>query len=306
MRYRYLLGLLLLSVSLTARAQKPAPSPPVDTVYFDQDWAPTELKEDAKFARLVRHGANGLPVGTVRDFYYPSWKKQGEGKLLSEAPDVLTGICTSWHENGKMAFRGTFVQGVAQGDFQQWNRAGAVLKCTLVSKDVFSASSPTVLYARISTQQSSTVYTVPIPAGLDGVYYALDVRDAGAPTISLENTVGVAVMALKAYSGDGQGAINTAIGQLTSRITTAVQQTAPRTPSKCHYLVTADAALAQRYLNSKGQISAPGLIANRPSVAEMVAIPPGCRQFYVCVSNDNYQTTAIAQLSVKGVVRQCK
>jgi hypothetical protein len=286
-------------------AQRATSAPPADTVFFDHDWVGTTIRQDAHYVRLVRHGSDGKPVGTVRDFYYPSWKKQGEGKLLSEAPDVQSGLCTGWHENGKLSFRGTFVQGVAQGDIQQWNEQGKLVTCGWESKDVFTPASPTTLYARYSTSQSSTVYTVNIPPGLDALFYALDIRDTKAPTVSLENTVAVAVMALKAYTGDGAGAAALAVNKLTARLQ-AVATPAAYPPTKCRYLVTADPKVAQFYVSNKGLIKTAGLVENRPSVANLVRIPPGCRQFYVCISNDNYQAPALAQLTVKGVVRRCQ
>jgi hypothetical protein len=278
--------------------------PPADTVYFDQDWVNTVIRQDARYVRLVRHGSDGKPVGTVRDFYYPSWKKQGEGKLLSEAPDVQSGLCTGWHENGKLSFRGTFIQGVPQGGLQQWNEQGKPVTCGWESKDVFTPVSPTTLYARYSPAQSSTVYTVTIPPGVDALFYALDIRDTKAPLVSLENAVATSAMFLKYYTGDKAGAAQLAVNKVLERLQAAT--TAKFEPTKCRYLITADPKVAQFYAANKGLIKADGLIENRPSVANLVAIPPGCRQFYVCISNDNYQAPALAQLTVKGIVRRCQ
>lgn len=306
MKAVYFLAVAGSCLSFSVSAQRPSPAS-IDTVYLDPDWAPTGVRADARYARLVRHGADGLPVGTVRDYYYPSWKKQGEGKLLREAPDVLSGLCTGWHENGQLAFRGTYAQGVAQGDFQQWDAAGKPLRCGLAYRDVFRPQGATTLYPRLDpTAASSTVYTVPVPAGLDGVFYALDVRDQEPqPWLSLEKTVTLAVAGFKAYTGDIAG-MGVTLHQLTGHITDAVQRTAPATPTKCRYLVTADGALAQQFLAAKGKIASAGLVLNRARAADVVALPPGCRQFYVCISNDNYKTTALAQLAVKGVVYSCK
>jgi hypothetical protein len=304
--YTWLLALALL-LPTRLLAQKPkAPVIPADTVYFDQDWERTAILEDAKYARLVRHDPAGKPLGTVRDFYYPGWKKQGEGKLLSEAPDVLTGQCTGWHPNGKMAFRGTYLKGVAQGDFQQWNEAGVAVKCGLVTKELFTQPAPTTLHARYTPNESSTVYTVRVPSGIDAVFYALDVRDEGQPPISLERIVGMGVMTAKAFVGDTPGAISSFVGQMTSKINTTLQDQMPVKPTKCRFLITADAEVASAYAGNKGRIQAAGMVLNRPLSSDIIALPAGCQEFYVCISNDNLQTDAIAQLSVKGVVQQCK
>ncbi|GAB3724070.1 hypothetical protein GCM10027594_05180 [Hymenobacter agri] len=286
-------------------AQHAASIPTADTVYFDQDWSRTSIRQDAHYVRLVRHGSDGKPLGTVRDFYYPSWRKQGEGKLLSETPDVLNGLCVSWHENGQLAVRGTFVQGRPQSDIQQWNEQGKPVTCGWEARDVFTPNSPTTLYARYSPLQSSAMYTVPIPAGLDGLFYALDIRDTKAPLVSLENAVAVSAMFVKAYNGDQAGAMQLAVNKAMERLQTVVIP-ANLPPTKCRYLITADKKLAQYYTDKKGMIETAGLIENRPSVASIVSIPAGCREFYVCISNDNYQAPALAQLTVKGIVRRCQ
>lgn len=302
---RLLIAAVFATLPFVGLAQRAAPAPPADTVFFDQDWVRTAIRQDAHYVRLVRHGSDGKPVGTVRDFYYPSWKKQGEGKLLSEAPDVQSGLCTGWHENGQLAFRGTFVQGRPQGDIQSWGEQGKPVTCGWEAKDVFAPNTPTTLYARYSTSQSSTMYTVPIPAGLDGLFYALDIRDTKAPLVSLENAMAASAMFVKAYTGDRAGAMQLAVNKVMERLQ-AVAIPANLPPTKCRYLITADRKLAQFYTDNKGLIKTAGLIENRPSVASMVAIPAGCREFYVCISNDNYQAPALAQLTVKGIVRRCQ
>lgn len=86
----YLLAVGLAFMNLTVVAQRPKPAavslPPADTVYFDRDWARTETLEEVAYARIAHRTPDGKSVGTVRDYFYPSWKKQGEGKLLSESP----------------------------------------------------------------------------------------------------------------------------------------------------------------------------------------------------------------------------
>ena len=145
---RYSFYLLLLIISTRALAQRPKPaavtSPQADTVYFDRDWERTETLEEVAYARIARHDASGKTVGSVRDYFYPSWKKQGEGKLLSESPDVLTGLCTGWYENGQLNFRGTYVKGQAQADFKSWREDGREIKCRYATQDALPISTATI------------------------------------------------------------------------------------------------------------------------------------------------------------------
>jgi len=100
---RLLLLTLFVGFALPGRAQRkvtPPPIPPADTAYFDRDWERTTLPEDRSYARIARHAKDGKTIGTVRDFYYPSWKKQWEGKLTREQPDQPHGLCTNWYEAG--------------------------------------------------------------------------------------------------------------------------------------------------------------------------------------------------------------
>jgi hypothetical protein len=46
--------------------------------------------------------------------------------------------------------------------------------------------------------------------------------------------------------------------------------------------------------------------ANTPQETRPITLPPGTRQLFVCVSNDNYTTDATATLSVSALVQACK
>ncbi len=303
--YAWLLALALLAPTRLL-AQKPkALVIPADTLYFDQDWERTTVPEDAKYARLVRHDLAGKPVGTVRDFYYPGWKKQWEGKLLSETPDVSTGICTYWHENGQMASRATYVQGKPQADMQQWNESGKLVACKLAYQELPTATAPTKLHSRMNSGESSTVYTIDLPANQVGLFYALDIRDEGEPTISLATAASLAATALTATTTGGMS-LMAAAAKAAMNFQQAEQVNKPASLSNCRYLVTTDLATANFYKQYKGRITHPELVSNRPAGSGIVGLPAGCRRVYVCVSNDNDVTVANAQLVVKTVATQCE
>jgi hypothetical protein len=178
----YLLNALFLITFLPASAQRPKPAavslPPADTVYFDRDWERTETLEDVAYARIAHRDAMGKAVGTVRDYFYPSWKKQWEGKLASEKPDKPAGLCSSWHENGQLNFRGTYINGVQQSDFRSWHDDGREIKCAAVMQDALPMSTASI-HCSNCMHSSRKVFTVDIPAGTVGIVYKLDVRDEG-------------------------------------------------------------------------------------------------------------------------------
>jgi len=173
--------LLLLSLALPVAGQSQT-LPPPDTIYFDRDWERTQLPEDRAYARIARH-VDGKTVGTVRDYFYPSWKKQGEGKLLQESPDVLQGLCTAWYENGRLNFRGTYVQGLAQADFQHWAEDGHLVKCRYVYQDALPMSKGK-MHSQYNSGSSRQVFTVDLPTSTVGVVYRLDIRDESQPPVT--------------------------------------------------------------------------------------------------------------------------
>jgi hypothetical protein len=198
MTKNYLMLFLFLIISVSTRAQRPKPAavslPPVDTVYFDRDWERTETLEEVSYARIAHRDASGKPMGTVRDYFYPSWKKQWEGKLYAEKPDKPTGLCCGWHENGQVSFRGTYLNGAQQADFRSWREDGREIKCRSLMQDALPLSTAT-LHCSNCMHSSRNVFTVDIPAGTAGIVYKLDVRDEGQPPISWSTAMAVAAVA---------------------------------------------------------------------------------------------------------------
>lgn len=284
---------------------------PVDTAYFDQDWTRTSIKEDAKYARLARHGTSGQTSGTVRDFYFPSWKKQWEGKLLSEALDAATGLCTAWHENGRMATFGTYVQGAAQLDFKQWNESGELITCKPIFTDLLTAE-PTKLHSRYNPDASTTVFSVRITPGTTTLLYAVEIRDEGEPVITLSSAVALTATVAAASATGGASLLATAAAAGVKCLTAdaAKAKDAPAKLTNCRYLITADLRVAEAYQQSKGYLDKPNQYGrykeNRPSVSETLSIPADCKQLFICVSNDNQTTAAIAQVTMKSVTQRCE
>ena len=70
-----------------------------------------------------------------------------EGKLASEGPDKPTGIYCGWHENGRMSFRGTYLNGAQQAGFRSWQPNGREIKCTYKTVDALPLSNATIHYS---------------------------------------------------------------------------------------------------------------------------------------------------------------
>jgi len=79
------------------------------TVLFGKDWQLTNDSVQVSYYRIVSY-KNGKPEGRVND-YYRSGKKQWEGFLLSENPDVLDGSSIFYNENGNKEEEGTYASG---------------------------------------------------------------------------------------------------------------------------------------------------------------------------------------------------
>ena len=307
--YRYLLFVLGL-LPLTAFAQqKPASSPkatptkpviPADTIYFDQDWARTDIPEDCKFARLIRHDADGQPTGTVHDYYLPSWKKQWEGKLLSEDPEVASGLCTFWHENGKMKTRGTYVRGEAQSDYQEWRPDGLPVKCKTRLAEALPMEEAQ-LHSYLHPGGSQHVFYAALPANTTSAIYRIDIRDETQPPVSWNSALMLAAVP------SGMNLLSLGAAALQAE---ANQQKPPTASTQCHYFVTTDRDQAQAFLQSQGKMPDANdclfLTSSTQHEIRPVAIAGGQRQLYICVNNDNLQTAAIAKLSVTAVVKECK
>lgn len=304
----YILQFLLLIISVPTLAQRPKPAavslPPADTVYFDRDWERTETLEEVAYARIARHDATGKTLGSVRDYFYPSWKKQWEGKMVSEAPDKPSGLCTGWHENGQLSSKGTYVNGVQQSDYRSWHDDGREIKCKSVMQDALPLSTASI-HCSNCMHISRKVFVVDIPEGTVGIVYKLDVRDEGQPPVSWSTA-----LALAGVVGTGGVGATALLSTAASALTKQGNTAAPTVSTKCHWYITPDEASAQQFLDTKGYITnvknCLRVASNTPQETRPIALPAGIRRLYVCVNNDNYTTDATAMLSVTALVQSCK
>ena len=94
------------------------------TILFDQLWKPTSDTAKAQFYRIINY-LNGKPAGLVYD-YYISGQKQFEGYLISDNPDISSGECIYYYENGQITAKGTFRQGKPNGKFTTYYENGVI------------------------------------------------------------------------------------------------------------------------------------------------------------------------------------
>ncbi|MBC3541390.1 toxin-antitoxin system YwqK family antitoxin [Rufibacter sediminis] len=289
------------SLAQTSKAKQPIILT-TDTMFFDQDWEETELKEDIKYARIIKRTALGVPYGTVRDFYYPSWKKQWEGKLSREAPDVPTGLCTYWYSNGKVQSIATYKDGVAQEDMRMWHENGTQVVCKYKFVETLPLTRAKLL-PYFDSGSSRTVQTISIPENSYGLVYKLDIRDEGQPPVTWATVATLA--SIPATLGTSQMLLAGA-----SAMRQAQNSKAPVVSTKCHYFITTSKENAEYFLQTKGSIlekeSIVWYASNTPQDTRHLAIPKGINTLYFCINNDNYQTSAEATLSVSVLQKQCK
>jgi hypothetical protein len=301
--YSLLFLLLLISVPMLAQRLQPASVslPPVDTVYFDRDWERTKVLEECAYARIAHRNATGQPVGTVRDYYYPSWKKQSEGKMTHENPDRANGLCTGWYENGQLSFRGTFVNGQAQADYRNWHEDGRPVTCTFATRDALPLINAT-LGCLNCMASSRKVFTIDLPINTVGIVYKLDLRDGSQP-VSWSTA-----LSLAATVGTGGAAAPALLASVASSLASRGGNSASK-PTKCHWYITASPVAAQQFLTSKGFITTPNVLyrseTNVPQVTSPLTIVGGTRRLFVCVNNDNQTADATAALSVTALVQGC-
>ena len=95
-----------------------------------------------------------------------------------------------------------------------------------------------------------------------------------------------------------------------SALTKQEKGEAPFISTKCHWYITADAAAAQQFLDTKGYITKPKVCykaeENTPAETRPLTLAPGIRKLYVCVNNDNIRSDAMATLSVTALVKTCE
>ena len=309
--YRYLLFMIGLMPLITLAQQKTKPTLkpvvskpiiPADTIYFDQDWARTDVPEDRKYARLIRHDADGQPTGTVRDFYYPSWKKQWEGKLLSEDPEQANGLCTFWYETGKMKARGTYARGQALSDYQEWRPDGTPIKCKSQLVEALP-SEQSQIHSSSHGREMQHVFQAVLPPGTTSLLYRFDIRDEGQPPITWRSAASLAMGS--AFSG-----LSLMEMGLQAMRTDARSQQVPTISTQCHYFITTSEEAANNFQQSEGQIfNAANCLYQTSSTQHDIrplTVPPGTRRIFFCVKNDNSFTAALATLSVTAVVQECK
>ena len=96
-------------------------------IFYDENWlVSTEAK--AEFFRLTAFDEKGNPVGVTKD-YHITGELQWEGTLsyidkVANDKDILNGICTWYHKNGKKSEVRNLVNNLAEGTVTYWDKDG--------------------------------------------------------------------------------------------------------------------------------------------------------------------------------------
>jgi CHAT domain-containing protein/antitoxin component YwqK of YwqJK toxin-antitoxin module len=111
-KMKYAFGFLLFLLGISASAQEIPVNPNNSdgkglrqgkwTIWFDQKWKPTTIKDSVKYYRLIAYH-DSKPLGLVKD-YYKSGELQGEFYLAADQPTEVMGDGKSieYYENGNV------------------------------------------------------------------------------------------------------------------------------------------------------------------------------------------------------------
>ena len=133
--------------------------------------------------------------------------------------------------------------------------------------------------------------------------YRFDIRDEGQPPMSWNSAAGLAL-------GSMVSGLTLAEMGLKAMRTDARHQQDPTISTQCHYFITTDVEVARRFQQTDGATPTSGSFLYQTSSTQHeirpLTVPPGTRQVFFCVKNDNSFTAAIATLSVTAIVQECK
>ncbi|RYZ28478.1 MAG: hypothetical protein EOO10_09415 [Chitinophagaceae bacterium] len=100
-------------------------------IYYSEDWKVSGAGT-AKYYRLMKVNASGVPVGPVTD-YYINGKKQWQGSLSYVDPndnnkDVMEGVCVWFHPNGTKSEEVFYLKGKQNGVYRSWADDGSLVQ----------------------------------------------------------------------------------------------------------------------------------------------------------------------------------
>ena len=141
-------------------------------LYLDRDKEEVTQPDQASYVRHVSY-QQGVPVGLVRDYAYPSGVVQWDGKLLGEHPAVWQGTCVTYDEAGHRREAGTYQQGQLVGTRQRWDASGQPVAVAPKKYRTVQVLAPQqgYLFSYYNPQPSRTVIPVTLPAGTVAWYY---------------------------------------------------------------------------------------------------------------------------------------
>jgi CHAT domain-containing protein len=115
-------AMVLMLASLVSYGQIPRNKNKVDskglrqgkwTISFDKNWQETKIKDSISFYRIIAY-KDDKPIGITTD-YFISGKKQFEGKLISDRPEIIDGEATWYYESGQPSKVSHYADSVSEG-----------------------------------------------------------------------------------------------------------------------------------------------------------------------------------------------
>ncbi len=95
-------------------------------IWYTKNWQQTDNRDSVAYYRKIKY-KNGQPDGIVRD-YFLSGNVQWEGQLISDNPDVQTGLSIWYYENGHKNRSCNFINGKEEGQDTSFYENGNVLE----------------------------------------------------------------------------------------------------------------------------------------------------------------------------------
>jgi hypothetical protein len=215
-----------------------------EVIYFDAADQPITdsllaLTDTKRMQYVRRDKVTRAPVGTVRQFFWPSLRPAAEGQLsVLEDQEVPVGPWTYWYDHTPSATnkRQQVVydpqgQPVA-GTNQQW----VELKpgCRYILEPALPTAT-SKLTCQFCTGTSRAVFAVDLPADALGIVLKFDIRDEAEGLVSFQNAAGIAA----AFTVGGPTAALGACARAWNSTGPA-----PGVSTKCTYFLTTDGAAA--------------------------------------------------------------
>lgn len=284
----YLITILFLINALVACTQTDYKQ---DTIYFDINNEKTTIIEDAMFARVFKIGTTNKIVGMTREYYYPSWVKKFEGKMLTQNPDKLDGICSYYYSNGKLNTKVKYEKGKSTV-LELWNEDGMRVKCKDTIVEVAPLTELKLGSSVLSNNTSRTIYTMNMGFLYKSLFIRYQIFDEGLnPEFTLASSL------VSAYYSGGIS--------LLKNIFLSKETKENKILTKNTIFFTYDRSVASAFMAKKPYDESKIFNKTQNASLKTFELKDPTKILYICIQNDNYKTDATARIDAFGSVNYC-